>query len=42
MKENKQGYMLNGNKKWIGNGNKDYLIVYAKNLSSKNKVHGKN
>ena len=32
IKANQNGYILNGNKKWIGNGNRDYLIVYAKNL----------
>jgi acyl-CoA oxidase len=25
------GYILNGNKRWIGNGNKDILLVFAKN-----------
>ena len=24
-------YRLNGNKRWIGNGNRDILIVWAKN-----------
>jgi acyl-CoA oxidase len=24
-------YVLNGNKRWIGNGNGDLLIVWAKN-----------
>ena len=32
VKVNQNGYLMNGNKKWIGNGNRDYLIVYAKNL----------
>ena len=36
---NKGGYVLNGNKRWIGNGNGDHLIVYAKNLETK-KVEG--
>ena len=40
VKENQQGYLLNGNKKWIGNGNRDYLIVYAKNQKN-NKINGK-
>jgi len=39
VKENQLGYLLNGNKKWIGNGNRDYIIAYAKNLSD-NKVNG--
>ena len=25
------GYILNGNKRWIGNGNKDLLVVWARN-----------
>lgn len=31
--------MLNGNKRWIGNGDGDYLIVYAKNLEE-GKING--
>ena len=34
------GYTLNGNKRWIGNGDGDYLIVYARNLDE-NKINGK-
>lgn len=33
-------YKLNGDKRWIGNGNKDVLIVWAKNTETK-KVEGK-
>jgi len=25
-------YLLNGNKRWIGNGNGDLLVVWAKNM----------
>jgi acyl-CoA oxidase len=32
-----QGYVLNGTKRWIGNGNKDILIIWAKNTEN-NKV----
>jgi acyl-CoA oxidase len=32
-----QGYVLNGTKRWIGNGNKDVLIIWAKNTEN-NKV----
>ena len=39
MKKTKEGYVLNGNKRWIGNGDGDYLIVYAKNLDEK-KING--
>lgn len=30
---------MNGDKRWIGNGNKDILIVWARNLDT-NKVEG--
>ena len=30
------GYLLNGNKRWIGNGNKDILVVWARNSENKN------
>lgn len=33
------GYRLNGDKRWIGNGNKDMLIVWARNTENK-KVEG--
>lgn len=34
--KNAQGdYVLNGNKRWIGNGNKDMLVVWARNTESK-------
>jgi acyl-CoA oxidase len=29
------GYILNGNKRWIGNGNRDILVVWARNTESK-------
>lgn len=25
------GYLLNGNKRWIGNGNRDIVVVWARN-----------
>ena len=28
------GYVLNGNKRWIGNGNKDIMVVWAKDLDN--------
>ncbi|NDW60442.1 acyl-CoA dehydrogenase, partial [Yangia sp. PrR004] len=34
VKKVKGGYILNGNKRWIGNGNKDVLIVFARNLDN--------
>jgi alkylation response protein AidB-like acyl-CoA dehydrogenase len=33
-------YILNGNKRWIGNGNKDILVVFAKNIDNGNKIEG--
>lgn len=33
------GYLLNGNKRWIGNGNKDLVIVWARNTET-NQVEG--
>jgi acyl-CoA oxidase len=33
------GYRLNGDKRWIGNGNRDLLIVWARNQEN-NKVEG--
>jgi acyl-CoA oxidase len=39
VKKTKDGYILNGNKRWIGNGDGDYLVVYAKNLGDK-KING--
>ena len=33
------GYRLNGDKRWIGNGNRDLLIVWARNTEN-NKVEG--
>ena len=33
------GYILNGKKRWIGNGQfADYIIVWAKNLDEGNKI----
>ena len=29
-------FHLNGNKRWIGNGNRDYIVVYGRNGSNKN------
>lgn len=29
------GYLLNGNKRWIGNGNRDLLVVWARNQDNK-------
>lgn len=29
-------WKINGNKRWIGNANKDLMIVFAKDVSSKN------
>lgn len=29
------GYLINGAKRWIGNGNKDMLIVWARNIENK-------
>ena len=31
-----EGYKINGVKRWIGNGNKDLLIAWAKNTENKN------
>lgn len=39
-KSGNNGYILNGNKRWIGNGNRDYLIVYAKNNDNGDKIEG--
>lgn len=30
-----EGYRLNGVKRWMGNGNKDLLVVFAKNQDKK-------
>lgn len=34
-----EGYKINGVKRWIGNGNKDLLVAWAKNTENK-KVEG--
>lgn len=34
--KNEEGLVLNGNKRWIGNGNRDFLIVYG-NLKGEGK-----
>lgn len=34
-KTNEGGYKINGVKRWIGNGNKDLLIAWAKNTENK-------
>jgi alkylation response protein AidB-like acyl-CoA dehydrogenase len=31
-----EGYKINGVKRWIGNGNKDLLVTWAKNTDNKN------
>lgn len=33
------GWLLNGDKRWIGNGNRDIMVVWAKNVEN-NKVQG--
>jgi len=39
--DGRDGYILNGEKYWIGNGtNADYIIVWAKNKSEQNQVQG--
>lgn len=30
------GYILNGNKRWIGNGNRDIVIVWARDIHNGN------
>lgn len=32
-------WVINGHKRWIGNGNKDYMVVFARDVASK-RVHG--
>lgn len=39
VKKTKEGFILNGNKRWIGNGDGDFMVVYAKNLNTK-KING--
>lgn len=35
------GYIVNGGKRWPGNGTfADYTIVWAKNISDRNKIQG--
>lgn len=34
--KNENGYVLNGTKRWIGNGNQDYLAIWARNKDNKN------
>jgi len=31
-----EGYKINGVKRWIGNGNKDILVTWARNTENKN------
>jgi len=31
-----EGYKINGVKRWIGSGNKDLLVTWAKNTETKN------
>lgn len=33
------GWLLNGDKRWIGNGNRDIMVAWARNLEN-NKVQG--
>lgn len=33
------GYIINGNKRWIGNGNKDLLIIWARSADT-NQIEG--
>lgn len=28
------GWLLNGDKRWIGNGNRDIMVVWAKNVEN--------
>ena len=35
-KINATQYKLNGTKRWIGNGNRQLLIVWARNIENKN------
>lgn len=28
------GWLLNGNKRWIGNGNRDIMVVWARNIEN--------
>jgi acyl-CoA oxidase len=34
-----EGYIIKGNKKWIGNANRDYIIVWTRNVDTK-KIEG--
>ena len=35
------GYVINGEKRWIGNaGFSDYIIIWAKNIDEGNKIQG--
>jgi alkylation response protein AidB-like acyl-CoA dehydrogenase len=36
-KTGSDSYKINGNKRWIGNANRDYLVTWAKNTET-NKV----
>ena len=37
--DGRDGWILNGNKKWIGNGTiADYIVVWAKNKDDKDKI----
>ena len=38
LNKEKTGQILNGNKRWIGNANKDYIIVNAKDLDDKGAI----
>ena len=34
-KKNEKGYLINGNKRWIGNGNRDIVCVWTRDADSK-------
>ncbi len=34
-KINANQYKINGNKRWIGNGNRDLVIIWARNVDNK-------
>jgi glutaryl-CoA dehydrogenase len=39
--DGRDGWILNGHKKWIGNGTiADYIVVWAKNKDEKDKIQG--
>ncbi|EGR33390.1 hypothetical protein IMG5_054550 [Ichthyophthirius multifiliis] len=40
VKSTKDGWVLNGDKRWIGNGNRDIMVVWARNIEDNNKIQG--